>query len=731
MNRHRKVGKGPGSPPPAQVGQVIPVALVLLMVGVLIGLVTYNTSRLVSDRANLSNTADSAVYSGLVWQTRVLNFNAYSNRAMVANQVSIAQAVSLRSWSLHSRIAAENMNVVLGAIPYLGQVVAVYQRVVSGVDRIVEPVAEVMAAVIDEVNGVLSIAQELMYYSAFAETPLIVSEIIDRSDDRFEAVGSVSVASLVSNAARWREHSRRYDATDRDLMNERASIINRSLDPFSRKRNWKFMRFWLPLTPLTHVQLHKEGQTRLVIVDDDPQSSAASPLSFEWKAKDNLALNIKKYRLFGKKKREVPIGWGQAVVNTGQSGRAGVGGSIEPGCSTSGVTGAGGECPTWFKWNKKGERMADRRIRSLMGSESFDELNAGYGGIRGFRVLSEEARELRDPRLSLTVAISLDHRQIMTSRAHGINGNFSTTDEAADNRQTSVSKAEIYFDRPGRSIERGLPSRKIEYANLYNPFWDVRLADVDKATRTALWVVKGLHGDGSVIPGFTETGSGQAVTDAPSSAVAGSLQQHAGSSALARYAEDQLVSVSKKHIDSFTDNAVAIAEQAGRSLLSAVAGGGNVTGDIEEVYQTVSDSVSTVADSALSAQTAFESLEDDARWHTGKLKKEFDRVATSVSETFDVEVARIGDDAQALRQELSGRLSDLPDEIASAASEIERAELQALIDAINLHTGALNLSIDEAIAIVRLDGELSENLEQWIRTHCIDTETAGDNCENG
>src|SRR5258706_42195 len=61
-------------------------------------LVAFNSGQTTNAKMRAMNAADAAAYSGAVWQARTLNFQAYTNRAMVANEVAIAQSVSLRSW---------------------------------------------------------------------------------------------------------------------------------------------------------------------------------------------------------------------------------------------------------------------------------------------------------------------------------------------------------------------------------------------------------------------------------------------------------------------------------------------------------------------------------------------------------------------------------------------------------------------------------------------------------
>lgn len=139
-----------------QLGQALIPGIAILFFIVLFALALFNTGQLASEKIRLSNTADAAVYSGLVWQARALNFHSYTNRAMVANQVTMAQAVSLHSWSLYGRIATENVHAVLGSIPYLGTVSGVMQSTMASIATTIEPISAALLAFANELNGVLS-----------------------------------------------------------------------------------------------------------------------------------------------------------------------------------------------------------------------------------------------------------------------------------------------------------------------------------------------------------------------------------------------------------------------------------------------------------------------------------------------------------------------------------------------------------------------------------------------
>ncbi|MEZ0600641.1 pilus assembly protein TadG-related protein [Paraburkholderia sp. IW21] len=79
-------------------GQALVPALIFLLVGSIGLYVAFNSFQMTSAKIKLQNTADAAAYSAAVLQARDYNFSAYTNRAMVANQVTAAQAVALKSW---------------------------------------------------------------------------------------------------------------------------------------------------------------------------------------------------------------------------------------------------------------------------------------------------------------------------------------------------------------------------------------------------------------------------------------------------------------------------------------------------------------------------------------------------------------------------------------------------------------------------------------------------------
>lgn len=85
---------------------------VLLFVPIIVvaGFSLFKSGKITSNKMQLQNAADAAAYSMSMVEARDLNFAAYLNRAMVANEVAIGQMVGLASWAIHFRSFADYLS---------------------------------------------------------------------------------------------------------------------------------------------------------------------------------------------------------------------------------------------------------------------------------------------------------------------------------------------------------------------------------------------------------------------------------------------------------------------------------------------------------------------------------------------------------------------------------------------------------------------------------------------
>ncbi len=325
-----------------QGGQALPIGLALIMMGALATLVMFNTGKLATEKSNVANTADAAVYSGLVWQARTLNFQAYTNRAMVANQVSIAQLVSLGSWTNYGRISARNLDYAIGWIPVVAPFTSAAVNIMTQIENIIQSGVKVAIPIINAVNDVLSIAQEAVYNASYVVTPEIVNQIVNANDSRYEVSSVYAIAAQARNAEAWHNFSTSYSGSSRE-MQRKVNVIEASRDEFSKDRSWDRMKP-LPsriyVTPIDRFKIVKEGTTNLVKSGD----------SWEWRGKDTLSVHWDHFSCKGFsckwREEELPMGWGQNYAYSDSS------------CP-------GGECSDWMRSNKRGEELADAEGEDL------------------------------------------------------------------------------------------------------------------------------------------------------------------------------------------------------------------------------------------------------------------------------------------------------------------------------------------------------------------------------
>lgn len=78
-------------------GQVLPVTLGLALLACVSIFMVINSNRAIDEKINLVNAADAAAYSGAQMAARELNFMALTNRAMIANEVAIGHMMAYQT----------------------------------------------------------------------------------------------------------------------------------------------------------------------------------------------------------------------------------------------------------------------------------------------------------------------------------------------------------------------------------------------------------------------------------------------------------------------------------------------------------------------------------------------------------------------------------------------------------------------------------------------------------
>lgn len=438
-----------------QHGQVLVLALVLLLAGLFALFFLFSAGQVVATKQRLVNAADAAAWSAAVWRARVLNFHAYANRAILAQEVAVAQAVTLVSWAKYFERFTSNAGTLAAAWPPAAPVLEAAASVARTARELTEAAAaeeiRVRAAPLTGYKSLLARSQETLQLAADAfGLGAVANEVVRANDASF-------FAFALGDAGAFARFTRRYDS-DADRARLRDLTVD-SLDAFVRGPRRDDLRLLLLPSSCfgrtTSVDRwfrwwRKRGGTEM------------APDLERWQAADTGSIhNWRRSGFLGRSCRQrewLPVGWGAAQASDGSSSPGIVG---NPGSTAD---------------NRAATALAEREIAGE-GFAGFDR----YGGIERVRELNYGAlADGRFPVSQVVVLARAEARNVRTANALDVGaGRLRLFEAFAGNRLWAMAVGEAYFRRPP-----GAPAR-IEYASLYSPYWQARLAEPSEAQRAA------------------------------------------------------------------------------------------------------------------------------------------------------------------------------------------------------------------------------------------------------
>lgn len=429
------------------------------MVGM--SLVAFNSGQVTNAKMRAMNAADAAAYSGAVWQARTLNFQAYMNRAMVVNEVTIAQSVSLRSWVAYLDRFVTNVNYITQFVPYLGVATRAVQRGISAVDTAVQRALPFAESALRAVNAAESKAQ-------VAADALGTIVAVDLANQVALLNGATlptasNAALFAKNELRWMALTDDYKKTNGRVGSDRRTRMRQvtldSRDGFSQARDW---RFGIPLI----VELRKQGGTDLINFDS-------------WKGLDSAELRTIWNPLKGEWSTKVPVGWGGAQA-------------FSPRRATA--VGVHGNTNEW--------RDADGRLANQAANNATNAKQLVPGGLLSEFQANRDIKNPRvkdaDLRLPFAVEVVVTGDKIPTAnsafqaKALLTNGTQIEHDPhyPSQNGGTyALAEACVTFSRPYGGERRDGAK---EFPSLFNPYWRASLATESRASRGIVDGVKGI-----------------------------------------------------------------------------------------------------------------------------------------------------------------------------------------------------------------------------------------------
>lgn len=197
---------------PSQHGYTMVLFLAFITSSLLAAMALYDSNTVATERMRMQNTADATAYSTVNVMTRDMNFIAYTNRGMVANQVAIGQAVGLSSWIHMLDKSAENIDDVaslLQWVPYVGPVLkkitSVIQKATGMAKKGIDKGAKIVVTVAEASLTMLTRAQRAFQLAAAEMAIATYRGVSKANDDQIKTnllIGGASYASLLGNMTR-------------------------------------------------------------------------------------------------------------------------------------------------------------------------------------------------------------------------------------------------------------------------------------------------------------------------------------------------------------------------------------------------------------------------------------------------------------------------------------------------------------------------------------------------
>lgn len=267
------------------------VFVVLFLAVVTLSLVfLYKAGKVTSEKMRVQNAADAAAYSVAVTEARDLNFMAYTNRAMVANEVAIGQFVGMASWATHWSsfesylMAYERLFIyplVMGST--LGTSGDAVENVFKTATNLAfkvpgdlfykafKIVANIGATVLHYINKAYSVGQTGYHYASVLYSLSAYLDLVETNapDAKISDFGILSMIAhtltyldILPNSDSFVKTYRPTNADHAAGFERFAAVVNGSKDEFSRKRGWELP---LEIPPFLPIDIDFSGPDRFEV----------------------------------------------------------------------------------------------------------------------------------------------------------------------------------------------------------------------------------------------------------------------------------------------------------------------------------------------------------------------------------------------------------------------------------------------------------------------------------
>lgn len=520
-----------------QQGQVMPMTVIFIVAVILALWVMYDSGVVMGERMRIQNTSDNVAYSTATLVARDLNFIAYTNRGMMANQAAIGQMVGLSSWAAMVNELATNADEIGDRIPiikpYTSAIAAGTQIGADAMDRY----TRFMIGVNEGIIEVISEMQALYHGATVLAIPEFSQDVAHRNDPHAESVmkrGDYSLTEAAVLVTEWNKNIGRQFKLERlsdseepaQLSHQRfrefETSVKESRDDFTRRRSYEWGKpFRGPgedKIPGPDWETRKYGGSdffRSVDPDEDTYR-------WDWGGMDTAGLYSRfcyyepdppgppKFTCTSWTSFDLPLAWGAAHVldeSKGEQSFFNYGDRLDADYFDP----TDGRSRSWRRrwgngtWRNSAASTClvySRYGRQFCLFESEDHVNHKLREVKGLRDFhdfqkdgsDEFQHDLGPAIVALYVKEDGDigkQRAMIEGRGGRVHEDFDTERRGGllDGRIGAVAKAQPYFARPTDLTGWARTDRRFEHGNLYNPFWQARLVeltDTEKFIATAI-----------------------------------------------------------------------------------------------------------------------------------------------------------------------------------------------------------------------------------------------------
>jgi len=290
-------------------GSVLVTGLGLAFLVALALMAYLSMSGVLHDRQRGQHLADMAALSVASWQAQTLNYQAYANRAIIANELMIAQTLSMLSYVQHVESLTDQTATLASLWPGFREISQTLHATAKATRQVAHFAAQAEIPFRSAYTHALMASQVAMHraLTPFAAQAL-VNEVVWSADKRYFG----QTVPVPTNASFYWS----IETSNPQQMSRNADFLQGSLEQYSQDRSfdqaaWFFPNLGCVPRQATHLlgRLIREGTTTL-----SPDYSA-------WVSQDVLSLH--RWRASGwfglcRGTRELwPLSWGRAEADGG------------------------------------------------------------------------------------------------------------------------------------------------------------------------------------------------------------------------------------------------------------------------------------------------------------------------------------------------------------------------------------------------------------------------------